>query len=429
MPDDRSVREVSWHDLFPWLLLARTCRLSAEFRKLLTAAAGIVCTALGWWIISAALLDAPDAGSAAPPQGHRVYAAPRSAPFGLGADAPAVLVPLRETARAFAANWLWATAPVRALFAREFTFTSFLAALLAALWAIVVWAFFGGILSRIAAVQLGLEERLSLASAARFAVRKCRAYIAAPLLPLFVVVLLVLPLAIMGAFLRFDIGVLMAGIFWPLALLFGVLIMLVVAGLALGFPLMWATISTDATDSFDAISRGYSYVGQRPLNYLFYALVSLAIGVVGWIIINTLAALAIYLTGWGASWGSGEPRWQHVASTPAWMVQAQTWLPIPLEPVAGIPSGPQLRGVGRAGAGLIAFWTGCVRLLALSYAYSFFWTAATGIYLLLRRDADATELDEVFVEGEDDPSSLPPVQSDSAGVSVLADETAEPQEP
>ena len=48
---------------------------------------------------------------------------------------------------------------------------------------------------------------------------------------------------------------------------------LLLLGLAFGWPLMWATISTEGTDSFDALSRSYAYVFQRPLRYLFYVVV------------------------------------------------------------------------------------------------------------------------------------------------------------
>ena len=39
----------------------------------------------------------------------------------------------------------------------------------------------------------------------------------------------------------------------------------------------------------------------------------------------------------------------------------------------------------------------CARLLAVGYLYSYFWVSASGIYLLLRRDVDDTELDVRFL--------------------------------
>jgi hypothetical protein len=428
MPDyHRIVREVSWHDLFPWLLLLRTCRLAAEFRRLFLAALGLVLTGLGWWVIDWALTQ----HDPAVPAMRFESVSPPGVAGGRDDLGSPLYVPWRETARAFVANWRFATRPVRQLFARPFTFSGFAAALLAAVWAIAVWGFFGGAICRLSAVQLGLDEQLSLASAVRFTLSKWRAFLAAPLMPLGMAFFFTLFVATAGLIARLDLGLLVAGVFWPIALIFGVLVMLLVAGLALGFPLMWAAIGTDGSDSFDAISRSYTYVGQRPLNYLFYALVSLAIGVVGWMIINTLALVTLYLTSWGASLGSGEERWRQIEATSPWLVAGvESFSPIAatqyLPPPWAADATP-LEGAGRAGAGLIGFWMGGVRLLALSYAYSFFWTAGTGAYLLLRRDADAVELDEVLVEGDDDPSSLPAVQPDAAGVSVLADEPKEPE--
>ena len=49
---------------------------------------------------------------------------------------------------------------------------------------------------------------------------------------------------------------------------------------------------------------------------------------------------------------------------------------------------------------MIRFWAGCVKLLAVGYLFSYFWTASTAIYFLLRHDVDATEMDEVFLDAD-----------------------------
>ena len=66
---------------------------------------------------------------------------------------------------------------------------------------------------------------------------------------------------------------------------------------------------------------------------------------------------------------------------------------------------------------LIRFWAGCVKLLAVGYLFSYFWTAATAIYFLLRRDVDATEMDEVFLDADQSEPSpeLPIIGKDPAG--------------
>ncbi len=73
-----------------------------------------------------------------------------------------------------------------------------------------------------------------------------------------------------------------------------------------------------------------------------------------------------------------------------------------------------MSGAGRLGAGLIWFWVLCVKLVALGFLQSYFWTASTAIYYLLRRDVDATEMDEVYLEDDqgEEPQGLPPLATD-----------------
>ena len=56
----------------------------------------------------------------------------------------------------------------------------------------------------------------------------------------------------------------------------------------------------------------------------------------------------------------------------------------------------------------------------MAFVFSYFWTATTAIYFLLRRHVDATEMDEVYVpKGKD--HGLPPLDHNAAGVAGLAD--------
>ena len=162
-------------------------------------------------------------------------------------------------------------------------------------------------------------------------------------------------------------------------------------GLLFGWPLMWAAISVEGTDSFDALSRTYAYVFQRPLRYLFYIIVAGVIGWLGWIVVREFAAGVVWLGYWAVGWGCGHDT---IASI--------------LTPDA------KMGDIGRAGAWLIRFWAGCVKILAVGYCFSYFWTASAAVYFLLRRDVDAAEMDEVFLDAdasEDQPPPPPVVDS------------------
>src|SRR5207245_1119848 len=63
------------------------------------------------------------------------------------------------------------------------------------------------------------------------------------------------------------------GLLFPLVLLGGLAMAVILVGMV-GWPMIHATLSTEGSDSFDALSRSYSYVYQAIWNYLWYAAVA-----------------------------------------------------------------------------------------------------------------------------------------------------------
>ncbi len=79
-------------------------------------------------------------------------------------------------------------------------------------------------------------------------------------------------------------------------------------------------------------------------------------------------------------------------------------------------------GHSHAGSALISFWNGWVKLLALGYIFSYFGVASTAIYYQMRRDVDARETDEVFLDADQSELGfgLSEVQKDAAGAPEVA---------
>ncbi|HRX78562.1 MAG TPA: hypothetical protein P5307_05840, partial [Pirellulaceae bacterium] len=63
------------------------------------------------------------------------------------------------------------------------------------------------------------------------------------------------------------------------------------------------------------------------------------------------------------------------------------------------------------GVGLIRLFDGFVRIVAMAFNFSYFFCVLTAIYLVLRRDVDKSDFDEVFVEDDKVTYSLPPLES------------------
>lgn len=426
MPTDTGpLREIAWREVFPWLLLVRAFRISIQVWQLLLASAGLLATIFGFWALAqifGGTDDDPlkgwlsgqnyancpwretsgdwpwksvgpwtelDGVHLVPEQAidpaHRLW---QTGPPQLG----------RYPTNPFLGVWRQLRSPFRQLFERRIGITGLAFLICCCVWASAVWALFGGAITRRAALQLGREENLSLRGSLKYAASKWRSYFAAPLLPLVGILIFATPLLFLGFFMRFDAGVFLAGIVWPLALIASLLMALLLLALFFGWPLMWPTISTESTDSFDALSRSWSYVYHRPLHYLFYAAVVTVLGGLGWLFVAYFADWVAYLSTWAASWTTGNERMDQIFG------------------------GDTLSTPGRWGANLLHFWNGCVRLVALGFVYSYFWTASTAIYLLLRRDDDGTDLDDVFVEPGNQAYGLPPLEKDAAGVTIAPKE-------
>jgi hypothetical protein len=152
---------------------------------------------------------------------------------------------------------------------------------------------------------------------------------------------------------------------------------LIVVGLAAGWPLMVGSVAAEADDGYDAMSRAYAYVHQRPWHYLGYVAVAALAGAAGLWFVHLFARLVLYLTAWSLSFGAPES------------VAEALFLGLDARDTGLPPAALTLHG----------FWVSAVLLLARGWAFSYFWTVAAAVYLLLRRDVDGTPLGRVAYEG------------------------------
>jgi len=403
-----TVDQRDWQDYLPWLIIFRSLRPAVSTRLLVLSAIGLVGMVAGWrifWDVLAyttdengrqVIVDDPVMQSigfgyvdGVPPwPWQSTYADFGTAgPMDALHSIPLVGGMLREAT----ATISQLTMPFRLLFRQDLGFRGLAYALLCCAWALVVWGFFGAVMTRTVALRLTRDEGVSWARASQFSRARIGSYISAPVLPILGVAFLTIPVALLGLLARLDVGVLVTGVLYPFALLAGLLMTILLVGLLFGWPLMWSTISTEGTDAFDALSRAYAYVFQRPFHYLFYGIVASVVGLLGLTLVRGVATMVIHCTRWAASWGATSNRINDIVV-------------VNVEP-----------GVGESGAALIQFWENAVFTLVTAFAVSFLWSASTSIYLLLRRQVDAVELDEVFLEEEEERFGLPVMEEVSPG--------------
>ncbi|MBN2295665.1 MAG: hypothetical protein JXM70_24755 [Pirellulales bacterium] len=389
--DNGRITSVAWMEICPWLIIFRAFRLAIRARFLIISAAAILATVVGWQIIGMVFSGTDDEHLKTQIE---MVAAEGSYPWksltAMVPDSPGY--PDAEQSNNITIAWTQLSTPFLRIFSLQASMSEVAFWLLCGLWTLAIWSFAGGAITRTSAVQLAADEKLGWTSMSKYVLARWRSYFAAPLFPMLGVVLVTIPTLILGFFLRSDATTWIAGLLWILPLAGGLLSAILLLGLLFGWPLMWATISSEGTDSFDALSRSYAYVFQRPLQYLFYAIVAAVLGALGWFLVMNFAAGVVHITYWSASWGAGNEAVQDVMT-------------------AG------------GGASVLRFWTGCVKILAVGYLFSYFWTAATTIYFVLRHGVDATEMDEVFLDGEaaDSGFDLPQIGTDEQGAPVVED--------
>jgi len=417
MPEDHGVvREIAWREIFPWLGIVRSARLALAPRLLLLAAVGLLATAVGWRVIGGLFSDSDELHRPRPGEQVGWIEHDRVWPWESQLVAQRPLRTLGEFSpldTPVVQTWNWMTTPFARLFNPDIGFVRFLYTLLCGLWELAVWGLIAGAITRIAALALARESRVGLIEGLRFGGVKWPQYFLSALLPLLgIVVLGFIVGGIYGLVIRMDFGVFVMSVFWPLLLLASLVMAIMLLGLVFGWALMWPTISVEGTDSFDALSRSYSYTYQRPLHYLFYVVVAGIIGLLAAYVVSYFVAATAELAFWSASWGAGAVRVEEIRTGLARLV---------LPPEADATT--NMSWSFKTGLEVLSFWLSCLALLGVAYLHSYFWTAATAIYYLLRHSVDGTEPDEVAVEHDEETFGLPPLRTDSTGVPQVVEPT------
>ncbi|QDU76520.1 hypothetical protein Pan97_35710 [Bremerella volcania] len=361
MSEERGLlRGISWHECFPWLILFRATLIGFYLRVLLLAYLGVCLLSLGHWI------------------GLHLFGS------WVNDGAGPVLASSPTHFLQIVREGLEGENPFQVIFPTP-TFGGLLVFLFFSLWYITTFAIFGGAISRIAAMEFSVNDRCGLKGALGHSLRKFISYFLSPIFPMIGVTMLMVILLVFGLINWLGPwAAVVTGIFGFIAVLVSLGIGMLVVPLILGWPLMWGAISTECSDHFDALSRCYAYVTQRPFHYLWYLLVAFVGGSVGFFAMSLLVGTSLAALSTGLQWGQGLEQTEviltHSVSGPVWR-----------------------------------FWYGVVQLLIPAYSFGYFFAVFSGIYLLLRRDVDQAEMDEIVLDEDQPRFAMPALNKDLGG--------------
>lgn len=411
MPEHQApIYDIQYRRLFPWLHLTRTFWVAADIRKLILAGAGLmlvslgslVCDQLPWaQAASQELLEARDMqrwpwqkslgydlwhGGSGPAELRGAIYDPRNTLFRVAGNWQVVLLPFRDLLE-----------PVAILFRDDASAPQLADATTRSIWNLAVWSIFGGAICRIAAVQFARDQQVGIRRALAFSASRFIGYFSAPLMPL-VGVAILWALCVLGGWIGRipnGIGDTLLGILWGLELLFGFFMVVVLIGAAFGWPLMFAAISVEGTDGFEGLSRAYNYIFERPLYVLWQAVVTMFYGSLAIFFVWLAAQVLAELTVWGVSWGLGSEATRALVSGTPTLTEAG----------GGAATGHE----ASLGAHIARGWMCVLGVLIVGFVHSFFWSAATIAYFVLRHSVDANDFDEVFPDESDERDELLPL--------------------
>ena len=429
------VQEISWSYLCPWTSILKTLPIAASVTVLAFSLLGVVLTPMGWMLSESLFLNSTTS-SITGDELIEAGASEKAEPDGLKTAsiktvrANADLMELVEINRSPYRGVFLATQqhtdsidfmglhlsgprnvfrqlvrPFQYLFDGQFNLRAFFYLLLGCVWSLCVWSFVGLGITRVSLLKLTRNENAGLDDAFEFAIEKWTTAVGAVGIPLLAVAALCLPAGLIGLLMGFDFGVLVAGILWPILLAIASAMGLLLLGLMFGFPLMVSSVGCESQNAFDAMTRAYAYTFQRPVHYLFYCLVAIVFGGLCWMLVAGLTESIVDLSFWSASWGAN--------LTSGDRIDVINGIPLEnIEPGSVVKDSSTLT----AGRTMIGIWNSLFRTLAAAFIYGLFWCMASAIYLLLRKDADETEMDEIYIVDEKRTYELPPLQSDENGI-------------
>jgi len=267
-----------------------------------------------------------------------------------------------------------------------------------ALIGLLAWAFFGGCVARLAALQFARDQRATIGEAMKFTCKRFHSLVASPLALFIVIGLFALAVFLPAALVMWipHAGELIAGLFFFVTLLVSfVLSFLFLFGVS-SLGLQMPAIAVEGRDAFDAISRGVNYVFSRPWRYILYTAFSLVYLCLSFVLVRGFVFLMLKIP--------------HSALGTFSFAEAQKaklhrlWTEPTIYHLFRMPAGSE--GTEYVGAVLIGAFIFILLGLMVSFLPSFVITSQTIIYFLLRRMVDEKDLDEVYVADQQETTGL-----------------------
>lgn len=359
----------------PWLRMFRGFRIAIDYQKMIAAFVAIVLWGYGSHFLSSMLIGQATNDSEVVSSAHLLF--PQGESDFTASEVDTSLLSILINSKKI--SWYYETVTQEFLALADFqSYQRWWHSWLQLLWGLGIAAVFGGMISRMAAREFTGKSR-SLIRDAKYSLRQAPVVFLAPFISLLSFVFLWSMSWLAGFAGRLPlVGEIVLALCWGLFLLNGMLLFLLLLGLILGWPLMLCSGAVEKNDTFDALSRAFSYLLNRPWYALFLTCISFLYGSLTMLFVTFATSLTVTLSlsSVGAGFGQ-EISLSSFNNSSALKELTQGFFE------------------NNFASQLLELWIGAALLIPAAYAFSFFWTSTTIGYFLLRRREDGTPLHEI----------------------------------
>lgn len=256
----------------------------------------------------------------------------------------------------------------------------------------------GEAICRGAALQFSRDEKPGIGQCIRFSLRKFVSLFCAPLAPMILLLSIGLFVMLIGLLTNIPYaGEIITALLFIFIVLAGMFMAATIVWIIAGGGLMYPVIAFENSDTFDAISKSFSYVFSRPWRMALYSALGMIYGAVCYLFVRFFVFLILLL-----SRGFLEMAvWVNGSKTQGMNKISLLW-PEPhfLNLLGG---GAQIsRSITESiGAFLIHIGVLCLAGIVAAFVVSFYFSLNTVIYCLLRKSVDKTPIEEIYVEAEE----------------------------
>jgi hypothetical protein len=261
---------------------------------------------------------------------------------------------------------------------------------------LAVFSIAGGAICRGAAMHFSRNERPGITQCVKFALKKFISLFSAPIAPLILIIFLAgLGILLFGLFTNIPwVGELILALFFIVILLAGAAIALTIFAIVAGTGLVFSAIAYENSDAFDSLSRSWRYVYYRPWRLGFYTLLAAVYGSVCYLFVNLFAFLMLSVSRAFLSISI----WTKGGNAPLTNKLDVLWPKMEFFNLTAGPVEISKNLTELISSVVVHLEVLVVAGLVIAFAVSFYFSAGTIIYCLLRNKVDETALDNIFIE-------------------------------